>query len=529
MSDQVRKPIKRALISVTDKTGLYALVNSLREHDVEIVATSSTAAFLERMGPPVTRVEQLTGFPECLDGRVKTLHPRVHAGLLADRDNPEHVAELEKLEIEGFDLLVSNLYPFQQTVASGADIDACVEQIDIGGPAMVRSAAKNHRSVAVVMSPQDYYMVTAALNAGGFTLAERRAMAARAFAEIADYDMAIANWTASHLVADVAEVPQPGETWPEFTGNAGWRLNSLRYGENPHQSAALYLDPWGAPGLVRAEQLGGKEMSFNNYIDADAAWAAANAYDGVACVAIVKHNNPCGIAISATSVAEAHRMAHECDPVSAFGGVIAANVPVTAEMAKQVAGVFTEVIVAPAFDDEALSILTEKKNLRILVAPAYVPAPIELKQISGGFLAQTRDFMTADGDYVENWRLVAGHPATDEQLDDLEFAWGACRAVKSNAILLAKSGATVGIGMGQVNRLDSARLAVARAGEERARGSVAASDAFFPFADGLQILIDAGIAAVVQPGGSVRDEEVIAAAQAAGITMYLTGSRHFWH
>jgi phosphoribosylaminoimidazolecarboxamide formyltransferase/IMP cyclohydrolase len=529
-----RKPIKRALISVSDKTGLEGLAKTLREAGVEIVATGSTAAFLERMGPPVRRVEELTGFGESLDGRVKTLHPKVHAALLADMANPDHVRQLEELGIEPFDLLVSNLYPFQQTVASGASLQECIENIDIGGPAMVRAAAKNHASVAVVLSPRDYTVVRAALAVGGFSLAERRAMAARAFAEIADYDLAIAQWTGANLV-ELEDAAPGAACWPEFDGVAGWRTSVLRYGENPHQAAALYIDPWGPAGLARAEQLGGKDMSYNNYVDADAAWAACNAYEGVACVAIVKHNNPCGIAISAESVADAHRKAHACDPVSAYGGVIAANIPVSGEMARQLDGVFTEVIVAPGFDEDALAILTAKKNLRVLVAPAWRAVGVELKQISGGFLAQARDLMQAEGDYLENWRLVSGAPATSEQLDDLEFAWGAVRFAKSNAILLARDGASVGVGMGQVNRVDSARLAISRAntlgadGEERARGAVAASDAFFPFADGLELLMEAGVTAVVQPGGSIRDEEVIAAAQAAGVTMYFTGSRHFWH
>jgi phosphoribosylaminoimidazolecarboxamide formyltransferase / IMP cyclohydrolase len=533
-----RKPIKRALISVWYKDGLESLAKALRDAGVEIVATSSTAQFMETVGPPVKRVEELTGFGESFDGRVKTLHPNVHAALLADLTNPGHVRQLEELGIEPFDLLISNLYPFQKTVESGASAAECIEKIDIGGPAMVRAAAKNHASVAVIITPGDYGVVHNALRLGGFTLSDRQAMAARAFAEIADYDLAVAQWTAANLVE--LEGTAPGaQCWPEFAGVTGWRKTALRYGENPHQAAALYIDPHSQPGLARAEQLSGKEMSYNNYVDADAAWAACNAYDGVACVAIIKHSNPCGIAISTVSVADAHRKAHACDPVSAYGGVIAVNTTVTAEMARQLDGVFTEVIVAPAYDDEAEEILTAKKTLRVLVAPQWNPTGVELRQVSGGFLAQTRDTMQADGDDVVNWRLVSGPAATPEQLDDLEFAWGAVKYAKSNAILLARDGGAVGIGMGQVNRVDSCRLAVSRANTlgaggddpapERARGAVAASDAFFPFADGLQLLIDAGVTAVVQPGGSIRDEESIAAAQAAGITMYLTGSRHFWH
>lgn len=525
MSDE-RKPIRRALISVWDKTGLEGLAAALRRHGVEIVSTGSTAQQLETTGAPVTRVEELTGFPECLDGRVKTLHPRVHAGLLADVRLDTHRAQLAELEVEPFDLLISNLYPFSETVASGASMDECIEKIDIGGPAMVRAAAKNHANVAVVTSPDAYPVVLAALEAGGFTLADRRALAARAFADIADYDIAVANWCAQELAP--AEPAAADISWPEYAGLGVWRKNVLRYGENPHQAAALYVDPAAAPGLARAQQLGGKEMSYNNYIDTDAAWRTVHDFAGVHAVAVIKHANPCGIAISTESAADAHAKAHACDPVSAYGGIIAVNSEVTVELAQQIKDIFTEVVVAPAYSTEALDILTTKKNLRILVAPAYRPNRVELRQISGGMLVQTRDDFSADGDDAGNWRLAAGEPASDEVLADLEFAWGAVRAVKSNAILLAKDGASVGVGMGQVNRVDSCRLAVSRAGE-RARGSVAASDAFFPFADGLQILLDAGVTAVVQPGGSIRDEEVIAAAKAAGISLYLTGSRHFAH
>lgn len=522
-----RKPIRRALISVYDKTGLDGLAATLRRHGVEIVSTGTTAQQIETTGAPVTRVEELTGFPECLDGRVKTLHPRVHAGLLADLRLESHVAQLGELDIEPFDLLVSNLYPFSQTVASGASTEDCIEKIDIGGPAMVRAAAKNHANVAVITSPDDYHLVAAALEVGGFTLQDRRALAARAFADIADYDIAVANWCAQEL-APAEPLTEGGQSWPEYAGLGVWRGNVLRYGENPHQAAALYIDPAAAPGLARAQQLGGKEMSYNNYIDADAAWRTVHDFDGVHAVAIIKHANPCGIAISTVSAAEAHAKAHACDPVSAFGGIIAVNTEVTAELAKQISEIFTEVVVAPSYADEAVEILTAKKNLRLLVAPPFQPNKVELRQISGGMLVQTRDDFGAEGDDPANWRLAAGEPAADEVLDDLEFAWGAVRAVKSNGILLARDGASVGVGMGQVNRVDSCRLAVARAGD-RARGAVAASDAFFPFADGLQLLLDAGVTAVVQPGGSIRDEEVIAAAKAAGITLYLTGSRHFAH
>ncbi len=514
-----RRPIRRALISVYDKAGLDGLVAALVESGVQIVSTGTTAARIEALGAQVTRVEELTGFPECLDGRVKTLHPKVHAGLLADLRLAGHERQLADLGIEPFDLLVSNLYPFSETVASGAGPDACIEQIDIGGPSMVRAAAKNHASVAVVTSPRAYPLVMKALAEGGFTLAERRRLAARAFADIAEYDVAVAEWCARELV-------EPREELPAFAGTALRRASVLRYGENPHQAAALYVDPAAPAGLAQARQLHGKEMSYNNYVDADAAWRSANDFTEP-CVAVVKHTNPCGIAVGA-DVAEAHRKAHACDPLSAFGGVIACNGEVTVELARQIAEIFTEVVVAPSYADGAVDILAGRKNLRILVAPAWRPAPVEYRHVSGGVLAQETDRIAARGDDPATWRLVAGAATDGPTLADLEFAWRAVRSVKSNAILLAADRATVGVGMGQVNRVDSARLAVARAGQ-RAAGSVAASDAFFPFADGLQVLIDAGVRAVVQPGGSVRDEEVIIAAKAAGITLYLTGTRHFYH
>ena len=514
-----RRPIRRALVSVYDKSGLPELLTALGEHGVQIVSTGQTAQLVASLGLPVTRVEELTGFPECLGGRVKTLHPAVHAGLLADLRLDQHRAELAELGIEPFDLLVSNLYPFAETVAAGGDVDACVEQIDIGGPAMVRAAAKNHHSVAVVTSPSAYPMVVAALADGGLTLPQRRALAARAFADIAAYDVAVAEWCAQQLTP-------PEDWWPEFAGLSLTRASTLRYGENPHQRAALYLDPSTPPGLAQARQLGGREMSYNNYVDADAAWRAVNDHDQPA-VAIIKHTNPCGIAVG-VNIATAYRLAHACDPISAYGGVIAANRTVDAAMAREVAEVFTEVIVAPGYTDEAHDILTARKNLRILVAPEWTPATVEYRQVTGGTLTQTADRVDAAGDDPATWQLAAGPAAPAAVLADLAFAWRAARSVKSNAILLAHGGAAVGVGMGQVNRVDSARLAVARAGD-RAAGSVAASDAFFPFADGLEILIEAGVVAVVQPGGSVRDEQVIEAAERAGITMYLTGTRHFYH
>ncbi|QDY10556.1 bifunctional phosphoribosylaminoimidazolecarboxamide formyltransferase/IMP cyclohydrolase [Micromonospora sp. HM134] len=516
-----RRPIRRALVSVYDKSGLVELARTLHEAGVEIVSTGSTASTISGAGVPVTPVEQVTGFPEILDGRVKTLHPKIHGGLLADLRKESHADQLDEHGIAGIDVLVSNLYPFQATVASGASPDECIEQIDIGGPAMVRAAAKNHASVAVVTDPAAYPALVAALAEGGFTLAQRRALAARAFADIAEYDVAVADWFAG--TAAPAE-----DGWPHFAGLALRRQATLRYGENPHQGAAVYADPGSPPGLAQAEQLHGKEMSYNNYVDADAAWRAANDFPDQPAVAVIKHANPCGIAVGA-DVAEAHRKAHACDPVSAFGGVIAVNRPVSVELAGQVAEIFTEVLVAPEFEPGAVEILQGKKNIRLLRAPAFAPLPAEWRQVTGGVLVQQRDRIDAPGDDPANWKLATGEAADEATLRDLALAWRAVRAVKSNAILLAKDGASVGVGMGQVNRVDSARLAVSRAGAERARGSVAASDAFFPFADGAQILIDAGVKAIVQPGGSIRDEDTVAACQQAGVTMYLTGTRHFFH
>lgn len=532
-----RRPIARALVSVYDKTGLTDLAAALHAHGVSLVSTGSTAATIAASGVPVTLVEELTGFPECLDGRVKTLHPRVHAGILADRDNPAHVAELATLGVAGFDLVVSNLYPFRETVASGASVAECIEQIDIGGPSMVRASAKNHGSVAIVTSPDDYPELVEALDAGGFTTQQRQGLAAKAFVHTAGYDVAVATWMGTVLHPDPSG-------YPEWAGATWERAEILRYGENPHQGAALYVGS--EPGIATAEQLHGKAMSYNNYVDADAAVRAAYDHAGPA-VAIIKHNNPCGIAAASESdgIAAAHARAHACDPLSAFGGVIAANRAVTAAMAATIADIFTEVVVAPGFEDDALATLTAKKNVRLLRlagGPSARPTR-ELRVISGGLLVQDVDRVDAvvqghgaagdvevlGGDDPDAWQLVSGPVADAATLADLAFAWRAIRAVKSNAILLAHAGASVGIGMGQVNRVDSCHLAVSRAGAERAAGSVAASDAFFPFADGLQVLIDAGVRAVVAPGGSMRDAEVVAAAAAAGVTMYFTGTRHFAH
>jgi phosphoribosylaminoimidazolecarboxamide formyltransferase / IMP cyclohydrolase len=540
-----RIAIRRALISVYDKTGLEDLARGLHAAGVAIFSTGSTAARIAAAGVPVTPVEELTGFPECLDGRVKTLHPAVHAGLLADTTDPAHRAQLDSLGIEPFQLLVSNLYPFGATVASGAPPAECVEQIDIGGPAMVRAAAKNHASVAVITDPSRYADVLAAAAGGGFTLDQRRELAAEAFAHTAAYEIAVATWFAAAYAPDG---PARDTGWPRVTGAVWRRAEVLRYGENPHQRAALYTennDSERAGGarpeaaIAAAELLHGKAMSYNNYVDADAARRAA--YDfAEPCVAIVKHANPCGIAIGA-DLAQAHAKANACDPASAFGGVIAANGPVTAELARQIAGVFTEVVVAPEFTAEALSILSASKNIRLLrcAAPpdrapggpgsqASLLSVMDWRPVSGGVLVQTPDRVAEPGDDPANWELKAGDPADPAGLADLAFAWRACRSVKSNAILLVSGGASVGVGMGQVNRVDAARLAVQRAGE-RAAGSVAASDAYFPFPDGLEILAAAGVRAVAEPGGSIRDHLVIAAAEAAGVTLYFTGVRHFYH
>ncbi|WP_329220351.1 bifunctional phosphoribosylaminoimidazolecarboxamide formyltransferase/IMP cyclohydrolase [Streptomyces sp. NBC_01485] len=515
-----KRGIRRALVSVYDKTGLEELARGLHEGGVELVSTGSTASRIAAAGVPVTKVEELTGFPECLDGRVKTLHPKVHAGILADLRLESHREQLAELGVEPFDLVVVNLYPFRETVASGASADECVEQIDIGGPSMVRAAAKNHPSVAVVTSPARYGDVLAAVRDGGFDLAARKRLAAEAFQHTAAYDVAVASWFASSYA------PVDESRFPDFLGGTWERKSTLRYGENPHQPAALYVDGGGA-GLAQAEQLHGKEMSYNNYTDTDAAHRAA--YDHAEpAVAIIKHANPCGIAVGA-DVAEAHRKAHACDPLSAFGGVIAVNRPVSKEMAEQVAEIFTEVIVAPDYEEGALEALAKKKNIRVLKAPAGPSSTVELKPIGGGALLQVADRLQADGDDPAAWTLATGEALSPAELAELSFAWKACRAVKSNAILIAKDGASVGVGMGQVNRVDSAKLAVERAGAERARGAYAASDAFFPFPDGLEVLVEAGVKAVVQPGGSVRDELVVEAAKKAGVTMYFTGTRHFFH
>ena len=532
-------PIKRALISVSDKTGLVELAKALLTAGVEIVSTGSTAKTIAEAGVKVTEVSQVTGFEETLDGRVKTLHPSIHAGLLADLRLVSHQAQLKALNVEPFQLVVVNLYPFVEAIAAGATGEAAIDQIDIGGPAMVRASAKNHANVAIVVDPSKYSEIISALETGGTTLKQRKELALLAFSHTAKYDTAVSNWMATS--ADEAWKLEAGRSTEDASKNPGF-ANSLeidatlatvlRYGENSHQSAALYKTGGlqSALGIAQAKQFGGKDMSYNNYVDADAALRAAYDFNEPA-VAIIKHANPCGIAIGAADspdpIADAHAKAHFCDSTSAYGGVIAANRIVTLEMAKQVADIFTEVIVAPGYDIEALQLLLTKKNLRVLqLPPNYSREAFEIRQVSGGMLLQETDSFVNFSS--KNWKLVSGLNADPQTRADLEFAWRAVRSVKSNAILLAKEGASVGIGMGQVNRVDSCDLAVTRAGS-RVKGTVAASDAFFPFADGLEILLRAGVKAVVQPGGSVRDEEVIAAASAAGVSMYFTSERHFFH
>lgn len=531
--------IKRALISVSDKSGVVELAKALSVAGVEIVSTGSTAKVISDSGVKVTEVSKVTGFDETLDGRVKTLHPSIHAGLLADLRLVSHQAELKAMNIEPFQLVVVNLYPFIEAISAGATGEAAIDQIDIGGPAMVRAAAKNHANVAIVVEPSKYSEIISALESGGTTLKQRKELALVAFSHTAKYDTAVSNWMAT--AAEEAWKLEAGRSTEDASKNPGFAKSLeidatlatvLRYGENSHQSAALYKTGGlqSSLGIAQAKQFGGKDMSYNNYVDADAALRAA--YDFVEpAVAIIKHANPCGIAIGAASspdpIADAHAKAHFCDSISAYGGVIASNRAVTLEMARQVAEIFTEVIVAPGYEIDALQLLLTKKNLRVLqIPPNYSREAFEIKQVSGGILMQETD--NFDTFSSKNWKLVSGVKADPQTRADLEFAWRAVRSVKSNAILLAKDGASIGIGMGQVNRVDACELAVSRAGS-RVRGTVAASDAFFPFADGLEILIRAGVKAVVQPGGSVRDDEVIAAASAAGVSMYFTEERHFFH
>ncbi|NBC37883.1 bifunctional phosphoribosylaminoimidazolecarboxamide formyltransferase/IMP cyclohydrolase [Novosphingobium sp. FSY-8] len=524
MTDTVT--IRRALLSVSDKTGLVELGQALAAKGVELVSTGGTAKALRDAGLSVKDISELTGFPEMMDGRVKTLHPKVHGGLLAVRDNAEHVASMTEHAIGAIDLVVVNLYPFVQTVARGGSREDIIENIDIGGPSMVRSAAKNHEFVAIVTDPADY----AAVAAGETTLAQRRKFAAKAYALTAAYDSAISQWFA---FAD------QGETFPETLAITGARVTELRYGENPHQKAALYV-PNGpaARGLAQAVQVQGKELSYNNYNDADAALElVAEFRDADPTVVIVKHANPCGVATAATLV-EAYEAAFQCDSVSAFGGIIAVNRPLDGPTAEAISGIFTEVVCAPDADDAAKAVFAKKKNLRLLLT-GELPDPkrpgLKVKPIAGGLLAQTRDNGSITRDDL---KVVTKRQPTEQELTDALFAWTVAKHVKSNAIVYAKDGTTAGIGAGQMNRRDSSRIAAAKAKEAAEThgfaapltvGSAVASDAFFPFADGLLAAVEAGATMVIQPGGSMRDDEVIAAADAAGLAMVFTGMRHFNH
>ena len=521
-----RLPIRRALLSVSDKAGIVEFSRFLAGLGVEILSTGGTASAIRAAGIPVKDVSEHTGFPEILDGRVKTLVPQVHGGLLGRRDLPEHRAQMERHGIAPIDLVAVNLYPFEATVAKGASFEDCIETIDIGGPAMIRSAAKNFPSVVVITEPSQLAEVRAELEAGGTTLALRRRLAQAAYARTAAYDTAISNWFAA----------QEGETFPPRLAIAGALRQGLRYGENPHQSAAFYTDGSDRPGLATAVQVQGKELSYNNLNDTDAAFECVAEFDQPAIV-IVKHANPCGVA-EAADLATAWDLALRCDPVSAFGGIVAANRVLDAAAAERIAAIFTEVVVAPDADEAAKAVFATKKNLRLLLTGG-LPDPAApgrlIKSIAGGFLAQTRD---AGRVTREALKVVTQRAPTEAELDDLLFAFRVCKHVKSNAIVYAKGRATAGIGAGQMNRVESARIAAWKAEaaakaaglpESLAKGSVVASDAFFPFADGLEAAAAAGVTAVIQPGGSIRDREVIAAADAAGLAMVFTGMRHFRH
>ena len=523
-------PLRRALLSVSDKTGLTPLASALAARGVELVSTGGTAAALRDAGLAVRDVSELTGFPEMLDGRVKTLHPAVHGGLLALRDDPAHAAACAEHRIAAIDLLVVNLYPFEATVASGADEATCIENIDIGGPAMLRAAAKNHRYVTVVTDTEDYEALLAEVEThdGATGLAFRRAQALTAYGRTAAYDAAVSNWFAAAL----------SEPIPRRRVVAGTLRQQLRYGENPHQGAGFYTTGESEPGVATARQLQGKELSYNNISDTDAAYALAAEFapaDGPACV-IVKHANPCGVARGATA-RDAYQAALDCDRTSAFGGIVALNVELDAEAAEAIAEIFTEVVIAPAVTDEAAAIFAAKKNLRLLVAgglPDAAGPGLAWRQVTGGLLVQDRDAALTGAELT----VVTRRAPSDAEMADLRFAWTVAKHVKSNAIVYAKDGATVGIGAGQMSRVDSTRIAARKAAdmasvlglaEAPTRGSVVASDAFFPFADGLLAAAEAGATAVIQPGGSMRDAEVIAAAEAAGLAMVFTAMRHFRH
>ncbi len=526
----VARKISRALISVSDKTGLESLARSLAGFGVELLSTGGTAKALRDFGLSVKDVSDETGFPEIMDGRVKTLHPGIHGGLLSMRDNAEHEAQRAHHGIGLIDLLVVNLYPFEETLARGGSREEIIENIDIGGPAMIRAASKNHDGVAVVVSPQDYEALLAEMraNGGATTFALRQRLSATAFARTASYDAAIAQWMAHDV-----NVP-----FPAFTGFGGRKQQDLRYGENPHQQAAVYKSTDGRVGVLDAKQVQGKDLSYNNINDADAALEAVCEFDQAqpACV-IVKHANPCGVAV-ATSVADAYRQALICDPVSAFGGIIAVNQMLDGEAAEEIAKIFTEVILAPGADDDALRILSAKKNLRLLLLPSLPIANARttlVKSIAGGLLTQSRDAETLD---LSLLKVVTKRAPTDQEMQDLLFAWKVAKHVKSNAIIFARNGRTTGIGAGQMSRIDSTRIAVSKSldaaraegrGVPDAKGSVLASDAFFPFPDGLEAAADAGATAIIQPGGAMKDADVIAAADARGLAMVFTGMRHFRH
>jgi phosphoribosylaminoimidazolecarboxamide formyltransferase/IMP cyclohydrolase len=525
------KRVTCALLSVSDKTGLVDFARALLDRGVELVSTGGTQRALAEAGLPVRDVSDLTGFPEMMDGRVKTLHPKVHGGLLAIRSNPEHQAAMLAHGIGAIDLLVVNLYPFEATVAAGKPYVDCIENIDIGGPAMIRAAAKNHADVAVVVDASDYAAVLADLDGyeGATTFTLRRRLAQKAYARTAAYDAAISNWFAAEL----------GENAPPFRALGGRIAEVMRYGENPHQPASFYRTPEQRPGVATARQVQGKQLSYNNINDTDAAYecVAEFAADRSAAVAIIKHANPCGVAEGATLV-EAYKRALRCDPVSAFGGIVALNRPLDAEAARKIVEIFTEVIIAPDASEEAIAIVGAKKNLRLLLAgglPDPRQAGLTLRTVAGGFLAQARDNAVVD---AMDLRVVTKRAPSEREIADLRFAFRVAKHVKSNAIVYAKDGATVGIGAGQMSRVDSSRIAAWKAAEAAktaglpeslAKGSVVASDAFFPFADGLLAAAEAGATAVIQPGGSVRDDEVIKAADEAGLAMVFTGHRHFRH
>jgi len=509
--------ITRALLSVSDKSGLIDFARALSGHGIELVSTGGTAKAIADAGLKVGDVSELTGFPEIMDGRVKTLHPKVHGGLLAIRDDARHAASMKEHGIAPIDLLVVNLYPFEATVAKGAAFDDCIENIDIGGPAMIRAAAKNHNDVAVVVDADDYARLLDELkqHGGATTLALRKSLAQKAYARTAAYDAAISNWFANEL----------GEAAPAYRAFGGKLLQPLRYGENPHQSAAFYRAPEQRFGVATARQVQGKELSYNNINDTDAAYECVAEFDPKrpACV-IVKHANPCGVAV-AEDITVAYERAHACDPVSAFGGIVAVNRPLPLAAAKALAPVFTEVVVAPGYDGDALAALTAKTNLRVLTAQPPGAPVLDVRPVDGGLLVQEPDPVSTDR---SAWWVVSATQPTEAQWDDLQFAWTVCAAVSSNAIVFAKDRQAYGIGAGQQNRLDSARIAAERAGDRAVEG-VCASDAFFPFRDGVDVVAAAGITAIIQPGGSIRDAEVIEAADEHGMAMVFTGQRHFRH